>query len=112
MSGKWLSVQTFYYRIAPMQKQKMLITGGAGFIGANAAHHFLQKGYEVRIFDNLSRTGSRKNLAWLQQEHKKGLEVIEGDVRYDQEKLDQAVKNVSLVLHLAAQVALTTSGVD
>jgi len=95
-----------------MPKQKMLITGGAGFIGANAAHYFLQKGYDVRIFDNLSRAGSRKNLAWLQQEHKKGLEIIEGEVRYDQKKLDDAVKDVSFVLHLAAQVAVTTSVVD
>src|SRR5579859_1426864 len=95
-----------------MQKKNMLITGGAGFIGANAAHHFLQKGYEVRIFDNLSRSGSKKNLTWLKQQHKNGLEVIEGDVRYDQKKLEKAVRNVSLVLHLAAQVAVTTSVVN
>ena len=41
---------------------KTIITGGAGFIGANAAMRYMQKGHRVVVVDNLSREGSRKNL--------------------------------------------------
>jgi CDP-paratose 2-epimerase len=47
---------------------KILITGGAGFIGVNSAHYFANKGHRVVIFDNLSREGSGKNLEWIQSE--------------------------------------------
>ena len=43
----------------------ILITGGAGFIGTNAAHHFASRGWTVNIVDNLSRRGTEKNLAWV-----------------------------------------------
>jgi CDP-paratose 2-epimerase len=45
-----------------MQKPRVLITGGAGFIGVNAARSFLADGCEVIVWDNLSRQGGRKNL--------------------------------------------------
>jgi CDP-paratose 2-epimerase len=43
----------------------ILITGGAGFIGANLTANLLQDGYRVTIYDNLSRPGVGHNLTWL-----------------------------------------------
>ena len=57
------------------------ITGGAGFIGSHLAQYYLTQGHTVTVFDNLSRQGSDKNLAWLKQNHEAGLRFIKGDVR-------------------------------
>lgn len=90
--------------------KNVLIIGGAGFIGINSASHFLKKGYSVVIFDNLSREGSRKNIAWLKKEfNNKNLKFVKGDVRWDTKTLEKLAKNSNLILHLAAQVAVTTS---
>ena len=43
----------------------ILITGGAGFVGSNAAAHLLAQGRRVIVLDNLGRRGTDKNLAWL-----------------------------------------------
>ena len=48
---------------------RVLITGGAGFIGSNAVHRFLRRGAQVTIYDNLSRRGSISNLEWLRAQH-------------------------------------------
>ncbi len=88
---------------------KYLITGGGGFIGSNLTHTLLQRGDHVIIFDNFSRNGSKSNLAWLQKMHTKGLTVVVGDIRDDFKKLVPLVKKVDVVIHLAAQVAVTTS---
>jgi len=45
-----------------MTGKKMLITGGAGFIGVNAARHFAGQGWQVSILDNFSRRGTEDNL--------------------------------------------------
>lgn len=88
---------------------KMLITGGAGFIGCNSADRFLAAGYDVVVFDNMSRVGCQANVAWLQQRHDNGrLTIIHGDVR-DYGALCTAVAGCDVVLHLASQVAVTTS---
>ena len=86
----------------------MLITGGAGFIGTNVAHQFLAAGHPVRIYDNLSRPGVERNLAWLRKQHGKRLQVELGDVQ-DFAHLRKAVRGVRQVFHFAAQVAVTTS---
>lgn len=88
---------------------KILITGGAGFIGANVAKRFLDKGCNVFIFDNLSRRGTEWNLKWLQQN--KNLKFIKGDIRKYKEILEVFKKNkdFDIVFHFAAQVAVTTS---
>jgi CDP-paratose 2-epimerase len=57
---------------------KLLITGGCGFVGANLARHFVAKGWEVTVFDNLVRRGSEFNVADLT---KLGARFIHGDVR-------------------------------
>lgn len=90
--------------------KNILIIGGAGFIGINATAYFLKKSYSVTVFDNFSREGSKKNIAWLKKEFKnKNLILVSGDIRYDVKKLEKLVKNKDLILHLAAQVAVTTS---
>lgn len=90
---------------------KILITGGAGFIGCNSADQFIQKGHDVVIFDNLSRVGADDNLDWLQRRHDAALTFHRGDVR-DYDALANAVAGVDVVLHLASQVAVTTSVQD
>jgi CDP-paratose 2-epimerase len=85
-----------------------LITGGAGFIGANLADRLLSLHRRVRILDNLSRPGVERNLSWLEQTHRSRLEVELGDVR-DARRVHAAMRNVTQVFHLAAQVAVTTS---
>ena len=87
------------------------ITGGAGFIGCNLAQHYLAQGHTVTVFDNLSRRGSDKNLAWLQENHGSHLRFIRGDVR-DYVALTEALAGADCVFHMASQVAVTTSVVD
>jgi len=89
-----------------------LITGGAGFIGSNFADRCISRGDRVVIFDNLSRHGSKLNLEWLQEKHgKKSFELVIGDVRKADE-IKKAATNASKIVHLAAQVAVTTSVTD
>ncbi|MEQ8515721.1 MAG: GDP-mannose 4,6-dehydratase [Chromatocurvus sp.] len=89
-----------------------LLTGGAGFIGSNYAARLLARGETVILFDNLSRGGSRVNLQWLQEEHTGGqLEFVAGDVR-DQAALRELLPRAEVVVHLAAQVAVTNSVVS
>ncbi|MBN1297613.1 GDP-mannose 4,6-dehydratase [bacterium] len=89
---------------------KILITGGAGFIGSNLAEYYLRRGDRVRILDNLSRHGTPANLEYIQ-----GLggdfEFIRGDIR-NRETCMTAVSGVDTIFHLGAQVAVTTSVVD
>jgi CDP-paratose 2-epimerase len=91
--------------------KNLLITGGAGFIGVNAAAHFARGGRRVVVLDNLSRRGTEANLAWLREAAK--VEFIKCDIR-DAAAVRAAVASVKPegVLHLAAQVAVTTSVVD
>src|SRR5271170_1751529 len=88
---------------------KIIITGGAGFIGSNAASRYLRQGGRVIVVDNLSREGVQRNLDWLQGQG--NLEVVRLDIR-DAGKLDAPFhqhSDADRVLHLAAQVAVTTS---
>ncbi|HUA21068.1 MAG TPA: SDR family NAD(P)-dependent oxidoreductase [Bryobacteraceae bacterium] len=87
----------------------IIITGGAGFIGSNAASRYLQRGERVVVIDNLSRDGVRKNLEWLRPQG--SLEFIQLDIRQgaDLARVFQQHRDASRVLHLAAQVAVTTS---
>lgn len=54
---------------------KILITGGAGFIGSNLAYSLLSRGNEVTIYDNLSRKMVEKNLKWLKENTGNGKQV-------------------------------------
>ncbi len=86
-----------------------LITGGAGFIGSNYVHRLLARGEKVVIYDNFARAGAPRNLEWLKQEYgEKAFEVIVGDVR-DADRIAEAAKSADVIVHLAGQVAVTTS---
>lgn len=75
---------------------KVLVTGGAGFIGSNLAEELIRQGAKVKIFDNLS-TGFRENL----EEIRGDFEFIEGDLN-DNSLLEKAVEAVDYIFHQAA----------
>src|SRR5699024_6221898 len=77
---------------------KILITGGAGFIGSNLVEHFLEKGHEIVVLDNFA-TGHRHNIA--QHTDNPNFQLIEGDIR-NMDDCVKAVKGVDYVLHQAA----------
>jgi CDP-paratose 2-epimerase len=86
-----------------------LITGGAGFIGSNYVQRLLERGNQITIYDNLSRPGAALNLKWLSQGHSDGaFELIVGDVR-DVALLTATARSADVIVHLAGQVAVTTS---
>ena len=88
------------------------ITGGAGFIGANYVNRLLERGEKVTIYDNLSRAGSKRNLTWLQDKFgQDGFQLVIGDVR-DASLVRDSSRSADIILHLAAQVAVTTSVVN
>lgn len=84
-------------------KNRMLVTGGAGFIGSNIAEELLRQGAKVVILDNFA-TGHRENL----DELKGDFDFIEGDIN-DQEVLKKALDDVEIVFHEAALPAVLRS---
>jgi len=86
----------------------LLITGGAGFIGANLADSLLSDGHEVIVLDALARAGVERNLDWLVSRHGNRIGSHVADIR-DEDAVEDAVRDASAVVHLAAQVAVTTS---
>jgi CDP-paratose 2-epimerase len=93
-------------------KDNYLITGGAGFIGTNLADYYLSHHKRVTIFDNLWRAGTEDNIRWLKERHRDRLTVVKGDVRSLDGEFSELVEQADVVLHLAAQVAVTTSVTD
>src|SRR5690348_15258661 len=98
-------------RRAPADKRPTLITGGAGFIGTNLAARLAESGESVLIYDNLSRPGVARNLAWLRATYGEAVAVETADV-CDAPTLRAAVSRAGRVFHFAAQVAVTTSLAD
>ncbi len=86
-----------------MQNKKVLITGGAGFIGSHTAEEFLNNGYKVKILDNL-RTGDLQNLTHI----KDRISFIQGDIR-DAELVTSLIDDSTAVVHLAALVSVPES---
>lgn len=88
---------------------KWIITGGAGFIGTNAAEYLSRRGHECVLADNFHRPGSRLNQAYLGD--KCGLQVHRIDVRDSSQvnALWAAHKDAAMVLHLAGQVSFVAS---
>jgi dTDP-L-rhamnose 4-epimerase len=84
--------------------KKILITGGAGFIGSNLALRLVSKGYKVVVLDNLSTQihGSNPQESPLYNSVKNKVEFIEADVR-DREAVDSAIAGIDTVVHLAAE---------
>jgi len=77
---------------------KVLITGGAGFIGSHLSKHFLSMGDEVTILDNLA-TGNLSNMSG------QDVEFVNGDIR-DEKLVDPLVSRSDLVLHMAAALGV------
>ena len=81
---------------------KILVTGGAGFIGSHLVESLVKAGATVKVYDNFS-SGRYENLAAVKNE----VEVIEGDI-LDKEKLSASMKGCNIVSHQAAQLEITT----
>jgi len=113
-NGKHPRADRASHKIRPIRlssaaaERPVLITGGAGFIGTNVAHHFLTHGQPVVVLDNLSRPGVERNLDWLRETHRNRVRVQVANVQ-DFDQVRRAVRGVSKVFHFAAQVAVTTS---
>ena len=86
----------------------LLVTGGAGFIGANLADRLAAEGEHVRIYDSLARPGVERNLRWLVARHPGRISTTIADLR-DDAALADAASDASGVFHLASQVAVTSS---
>ena len=85
---------------------RVLVTGGAGFIGSNLVRGCLEADYEVRIIDDFS-TGRRENLTGVREE----VELIEGSVT-DLETVREASESCEVVFHLAALPSVPLSVED
>ena len=107
MLGDISDICTEEYVIVVSNRKNMgtvLITGGAGFIGTNLAKHALNRGWNVKIIDNLS-TGLQSNFDELKR---LGAEVVLGDVN-DVSILEKLSEGCEAVVHLAAQVSVPQS---
>ncbi|MEO3435197.1 NAD-dependent epimerase/dehydratase family protein [Inquilinus sp. CAU 1745] len=89
----------------------VLVTGGAGFIGANLADRLARDGKDVLVYDSLARPGVDANLDWLKQRHPAKISVAIADIR-DDGALADAAADAEAVFHFAAQVAVTSSLLD
>lgn len=85
---------------------RVLVTGGAGFIGSHLVEDLLRRGDSVRVLDNFS-TGRRRNL----EPFGGSLEVVEADLR-DLDRVTEAVRGVERIFHLAAFISVPQSMVD
>lgn len=87
---------------------KILINGGCGFLGSNLASYGIENGYDITVFDNLSRVGSEKNLEWLKSLG--NFKFVSGDTR-NKNDVETIIKSgqFDAIFHLAGQVAMTTS---
>lgn len=96
-----------------MRAKKVLITGGAGFVGCNATRYFGSRNWDVTVADDLSRQGTDQNLEWLRSSNGTTFQFDRVDVR-DKEAVAGLFSQTRFdaVIHLAAQVAVTTSVVD
>ena len=89
--------------------KRYLVTGGAGFIGSNYVSRLLGRGERVTVYDNLSRAGGPRNIEWLRSTYgEDSFQLVVGDLR-DAALLTTAARETDIIVHLAGQVAVTTS---
>ena len=81
---------------------RVLVTGGAGFIGSHLADALIARGDQVVALDNFS-TGSTANIKHIT----KNFEIIDGDIR-NVDLINEAIKDVDLVFHMAAALGVNT----
>ena len=95
-------------------KEKILVTGGAGFVGSHVAESHAKRGNDVVVLDNLSREHllgkgyQNANYNWSHLERYDNVKLIKGDVT-NFEELKEATKDVDAIIHTAAQTAVTMS---
>lgn len=82
---------------------KVLVTGGAGFIGSNLVDLLLEEGYSVNVLDNLA-TGKLSNVS-------KQATFMKGDIR-DKKIVKQALNSIEIIYHFAAQASVSVSMKD
>ncbi len=92
---------------------KIVVTGGAGFVGSHAAEFYANKGHEVVAFDNLSRMKLLKkegefNSNWNYLKNIPNISLVKGDVRVLKE-ITEATQGAEAIIHTAGQTAVTTS---
>lgn len=96
---------------------KLLVTGGAGFVGSHVAEYYAKKGNEVVVFDNLTRAmllgydTANAMYNWNYLKRYDNIELIKGDIR-DAKRIKDAAKDADVIIHTAAQTAVTTSLID
>lgn len=88
--------------------RRALITGGAGFVGVNAASRLINDGWAVTLLDNLSRPGTERNLKWILTRHPTRATFVKDDVR-NADVLAEHIGGMDAVLHLAAHVGVRAS---
>lgn len=89
--------------------ERITITGGAGFIGANLAHRLLGRGHAITILDNLSRAGCAQNIDWLRRVYAPdAFCLLQGELS-NFDAVRRACAGADRIYHLAGQVAVTTS---
>ncbi|QTL02138.1 SDR family NAD(P)-dependent oxidoreductase [Aquabacter sp. L1I39] len=86
----------------------VLVTGGAGFIGANLAQRLARDGEHVLVLDSLARPGVEANVDWLKAVHATRISFVKADIR-DFQTCADAVADATAIFHFAAQVAVTTA---
>ncbi|HEX8438387.1 NAD-dependent epimerase/dehydratase family protein [Archangium sp.] len=102
---QWRGLESPYRRAHP--ERHVVVFGGAGFLGANVAHRYLEDGQRVLVYDNLSRPGVERNLRWLKARHGARVDVQVADLR-DAPAVREAVRHAQAVFHFSARVAGTT----
>jgi len=87
---------------------RYLVTGGCGFLGSNLSSEVIGRDEELFVFDNLYRSGSVENLAWLKSVG--DFQFIHSDIRNSND-VERVIKDIKpdVIFHLAGQVAMTTS---
>ncbi len=91
--------------------KKIIVIGGAGFIGTNLVISAIKRGCDVVIFDNLSRPGTNLNLDYIKSLNIGNFDFLRGDIRNksELEVLFEKHGDCDAIFHFAAQVAVTTS---
>jgi UDP-glucose 4-epimerase len=101
--------QEFYkFEVNAMPKERILITGAAGFIGSHLADDFVKKGYPVKILDDFS-AGNVNNIFGLF--NYSNFKMIRGSIT-DKELVSKSTMNVDVIFHLAAQVHVDRSIIE
>jgi len=88
--------------------KKILITGGAGFIGSHLTEHLIEKGYQVKLYDNLNPQVHGPNAELPEYLRRNNIEFVKGDIA-NKVILEKAIKGINVIIHLAAETGVGQS---